>query len=259
MNISSYAGPVALLLIACGGRTVGNGTTPDVPDSGDAVDGGSGAEAGLEVSASDDAGPGAIAEAGPGVTPVLPIVDAGCLAMGDGQPTQPAPIPLPTGGVCAASVEPIAAWSLGGTGTSQYETGLDSSMSCNGEPSLQLASSTATGSDFGEMGNARTPGSTWLGQRLRLSAWIASSNVTGWAGLWMRVDSATQTGIGFDNMQCRSISGTTGWAEYEVVLDVPADADRVAYGILLSDQGEVWIDGVSLDVVDDCVPTTGCP
>jgi hypothetical protein len=94
---------------------------------------------------------------------------------------------------------------------------------------------------------------------LRLSGWVSSSAVTGWAGLWMRVDSATQTGIVFDNMQCRPISGTTGWAEYEIVLDVPADADLVAYGILLSDQGEVWIDGVSVDVVDDCAPTTGCP
>jgi hypothetical protein len=124
---------------------------------------------------------------------------------------------------------------------------------------LRLASSTATSNDFGEMGNARTPGPSWLGQRLRLSGWIASSAVTGWAGLWMRVDSEAQTGIAFDNMQCRPVSGTTGWAQIEVVLDVPLDADRVAYGVLLSDQGEVWIDGISLDVVDDCVPTTGCP
>jgi hypothetical protein len=132
-------------------------------------------------------------------------------------------------------------------------------MSCNGGPSLHLTSSTATGNDFGEMGNDRTPGPSWLGQRLRLTGWIQSNAVAGWAGLWMRVDSATQSAIAFDNMQCRSISGTTGWAQYEVVLDVPVDADRVAYGILLSDEGEVWLDGVSLDVVDDCVPTTGCP
>jgi hypothetical protein len=261
MNIARYAGPVGLLLLACGGRTIGsssntNGTTPQ--DSSDVPDGGAGTEAGVEVSASEDAGPGEIAEAGTGVTPVSPIAEAGCAAAG-GQPTQPLPVPLPSGSSCAATTEAIATWSLGGTGTSQYQSGFDSSTSCNGVPSLHLASSTATGSDFGEMGHAKTPGPSWLGQRLRLSGWVQSSAVTGWAGLWMRVDSATQSAIAFDNMQCRSISGTTGWALYQVVLDVPVDADRVAYGILLSDQGQVWLDGASLDVVDDCVPTTGCP
>jgi hypothetical protein len=261
MNIARYAGPLGLLLLACGGRTTGsndntNGSTPQ--DGSDVPDGGEGAEAGVAVSASEDGGPGEIAEAGTGVTPVSPIAEAGCAAAGD-QPTQPPPVPLPSGSSCAATTEAIAAWSLGGTGTSQYQSGFDTTMTCNSGPSLHLASSTATASDFGEMGNERMPGPPWLGQRLRLTGWIQSSAVTGWAGLWMRVDSATQSAVAFDNMQCRSISGTTGWAQYEVVLDVPVDADRVAYGILLSDAGEVWLDGVSLDVVDDCVPTTGCP
>lgn len=250
MNFAYYAGPVALVLLACGGSLAGG--TGAGQDSGVAVD----ASAGLEASSGQDAGPGAIAEAGSGVTAVA---EASCEAAGEGQPTQPASVPLPSGTSCAASVEAIAAWSLGGSGSSQYHTGFDSSTSCNGEPSLQLTSATATGDDFGEMGSAKTPGSSWLGHRLRLSGWVMSSAVTGWAGLWMRVDGASQTGIEFDNMQCRPISGTTGWAQYEVVLDVPADADLVAYGILLSNQGEVWLDGVSLDLVDDCVPTTGCP
>jgi len=247
MNFSCFVGPAGLVLLACGGKTVG---------STGAVDGSAGVEAGLEASVDLDTGSDAIADAG---LDTAATVDGACMAAGEGEPTQPAPVPLPSGSSCAATVEPIAAWSLGGSGSSQYQTGFDSTTSCNGGPSLHLASSTATGSDFGEMGNAKTPGSSWLGHRLRLSGWVSSSAVTGWAGLWMRVDTAAQTGIAFDNMQCRPVSGTSGWAQYQVVLDVPASADVVAYGVLLSDQGEVWIDGVSLDVVDDCTPTTGCP
>jgi len=129
---------------------------------------------------------------------------------------------------------------------------------CNAGPSLHLASSTASSSDFGEMGTAKAP-AAWLGQRVRLSGWIQSNAVTGWAGLWMRVDRGQTTGIAFDNMQCRAITGTTGWAEYEVVLDVASDATTVAYGVLLAGQGDVWLDGVSVDVTGTCTATTGCP
>jgi hypothetical protein len=131
-------------------------------------------------------------------------------------------------------------------------------MSCNGGPSLHLASSTASNNDFGEMGTGR-PAGAWLGQRVRLSGWVLSNAVTGWAGLWFRVDSGQTTGIAFDNMDCRAISGTTGWTQYEAVLDVAPDATDVAYGILLAGSGDVWLDGVTTSIVDTCVPTTGCP
>ena len=159
---------------------------------------------------------------------------------------------------CGASTESLDAWSLGGSAPSSYQAGFDSTTTCNGEASLRLASSTASPNDFGEMGRDRAPAS-WLGHRVRLSGWVRTSAVTGWAGLWMRVDSAQSTGIAFDNMQCRAITGTTDWTRYEVVLDVATNATNVAYGVLLAGQGSVWLDDVSLDVVDACEATTSCP
>ena len=38
--------------------------------------------------------------------------------------------------------------------------------------------------------------------------------------------------VAFDNMQNRSIKGTSGWQEYEVVLDVPQDAKVVGPEVL---------------------------
>lgn len=160
---------------------------------------------------------------------------------------------------CGPSAEPLASWFLAGSDPSQYQMGFDTTMTCNGGPALSLASSTATGpQQFGTAMMEKMPGS-FAGHRLRLSGWVLAQNVTGWAGLWMRVDTASQMGVAFDNMQCRPISGTGGWSQYQVVLDVESDAADVAYGILLADQGKVWLDGVTVEVVDSSVPTTGCP
>jgi hypothetical protein len=171
---------------------------------------------------------------------------------------QPSPISLPSDGSCQASTEPLTSWELEGSDPQQYQLGLDSSKTCSGSPSLHLGSSTATGSEnFATAMSEITPGS-YAGRRLRISAWVLSSSVSGWAGLWMRVDTSQETGVAFDNMQCRPIVGTTGWTQYQVVLDVTSDATNVAYGVLLADEGDVWIDGVRIEVVDSSVPTTGC-
>ena len=63
--------------------------------------------------------------------------------------------------------------------------------------------------------------------------------------------------VAFDNMQDRSIKGTTDWRRYEVVLDVPKDATGIALGILLTGTGEVWLNGARFEVVGSDVAVTG--
>lgn len=73
--------------------------------------------------------------------------------------------------------------------------------------------------------------------------------------LWLRVD-GPKGSLAFDNMQTRSIKGTTAWQNYEVVLDVAAEAKGIAFGILMSGTGSVWINSVKMDVVGTNIPTT---
>jgi hypothetical protein len=97
----------------------------------------------------------------------------------------------------------------------------------------------------------------YRGKRVRFSAHVKSSGVLTWAGLWMRVDGRSgEDSLAFDNMQGRPIKGTTDWKQYQVVLDVPAAATAVAFGILLDGGGSVWMSGVSLEVVEESVPVT---
>lgn len=65
----------------------------------------------------------------------------------------------------------------------------------------------------------------YVGQRLRLSAFLKTDDVQGWAGMWMRIDGKDEVPINFDNMDNRPISGTTEWRPYEVVLDIAPHAE----------------------------------
>jgi len=233
------------LVAACGGAT----TTAPGTDGGHAGDSASALDTGTIVDSGANLDVTVVTDSG------TPVEAAPC---SDASGTQPAPVPLPSGTSCSADVEPLATWFLAGMSPSLYTMAVGSSMSCNGGQSLHLSSSTSNPQTFGTAMLEKSP-AAWDGKRVRLSAWVMSSGVTGWAGLWMRVDSPQAMAVAFDNMQCRAISGTTGWAQYQVVLDVEHGFKDVAYGILLAGNGEVWIDGVSLDIVDDCVPTTACP
>jgi hypothetical protein len=97
----------------------------------------------------------------------------------------------------------------------------------------------------------------YRGKRVRLAAWVRTEAVTRWCGLWMRVDGANKRVLAFDNMESRPIRGTAGWTRHEVVLDVAAEAELVAFGVILDGTGAAWIDEVTFEVVGTDVPTTG--
>jgi len=89
-----------------------------------------------------------------------------------------------------------------------------------------------------------------------LSGFIQTKNVQQFTGLWMRIDSASDEILQFDNMNNRPIIGTTNWNRYSIVLDVPENSAIISFGILLTGKGEVWLDGLSFEVVDKNTPTT---
>jgi hypothetical protein len=148
-------------------------------------------------------------------------------------------------------------WILAGSKPASYETGVDRATAHAGKASAVLRSRVASVDGFGTLMQT-IKADRFLGKRVRLSGHVKADHVASWAGLWMRVDQAeSKASLAFDNMQDRPIQGTTDWRRYEVVLDVPADASNIAFGILLEGIGAVWLDAVALEVVDKTVPTTG--
>jgi hypothetical protein len=150
-------------------------------------------------------------------------------------------------------------WFLAGSKPALYETGVDPANMYSGMPSAYLRSKQPHVEEgFGTLMQTVSP-KDYLGRRVRFGAFVKSDSLERWAGLWMRVDDTANPKIplAFDNMQSRPIQGTTGWKEYEVVLDVPPTAADIAFGILLDGGGSTWISGVTVTEVGTNVPTTG--
>jgi hypothetical protein len=96
-------------------------------------------------------------------------------------------------------------------------------------------------------------------KRIRLNGYMKSSHLEHAAVLWLRVDSGVKI-VGFDNMimeNPRPVMGTTDWKKYNIVLDVPGNATSISYGALIMLSGQIWIDNLSIEIVDDSVETTG--
>ena len=155
--------------------------------------------------------------------------------------------------VVAAAAVPTG-WFLAGTDPKSYVVERDVSVKRDGKVSARLGS-TGPSKGFGTMMQS-FDADEYRGKRLKLSAWVKSKDVADWAGVWMRVDGEKQKSLAFDNMHNRAIKGTKDWVRYDVVLDVSAEATAIAYGILVSGEGSVWMNDVRFQVVDASTPVT---
>ena len=88
----------------------------------------------------------------------------------------------------------------------------------------------------------------YAGGRVVLAGWVKTEAASA-AQLWLRVD-AGRTVVAIDNMSDRPISSSTPWTEYRLVLDVPAGATALAFGLLLQGGGRAWVDDLSLTMAD---------
>ena len=97
----------------------------------------------------------------------------------------------------------------------------------------------------------------YRGHRWRMSASISAKSVSGWAGLLMRVDDSTGSLVSFGNMQDRPLRGSFDWQEHVVVLDFPAESDRITFGALLVGTGSVWVDDFLFEAEGADLQTAG--
>ena len=91
------------------------------------------------------------------------------------------------------------------------------------------------------------------GDKIKLTGYIKTENVTGTAGLWMRLDGENYKVYGFDNMQDRPIKGTTDWHEYSIELDYDENnVKSIVVGGLITGTGKLWMDNlhISIDGID---------
>lgn len=172
---------------------------------------------------------------------------------------QAQPMPLAVGGSFFGKQPKLRSWVQGwgltGTRPDAYEIRCDEVFTDCAVPILRTRAFKSEPFGMGSLTHSEGA-ETWRGRRVELRAELRSGAVDGWAGLWMRVDGSEGKVLAFDNMQNRALRGTTSFKWYSVVLDVPLDAEKVSFGVLLHGPGAVFIRELVFEEVDVNVSST---
>ncbi|MGD2115154.1 MAG: hypothetical protein PVG07_08875 [Acidobacteriota bacterium] len=180
---------------------------------------------------------------------ILPRAAAGCLVL------------LAT----SAQIDPPPGWGWVGRDTDAYELSLDPGGGRGGSDCVLIETVREPAEKSFAGVQQSVPAGPYRGGRLRLGAWVRTEDVTGWAGIYLRVDGRHRTDgpgrelLAVDNMRNRPIRGTSGWRRHDVVLDVPDEAVVVAFGTFLMGAGTLRVDDFELELVDSRVEVTRPP
>ncbi|MEZ5015795.1 MAG: hypothetical protein R2800_01980 [Flavipsychrobacter sp.] len=149
-------------------------------------------------------------------------------------------------------------WYKAGSVPSKYAMGVADSAGRQGGNAATIQSIKKRITGFGTLMQTSMPDS-FLGRRVRMTGYMRSVEVKGWAGFWLRVDKndGSRGHSAFDNMYDRRVVGTTDWNKYEIVLDINENTKQLAYGALLDGTGQIWFDDIEFEIVDETVATTG--
>ncbi|MGG0664570.1 AraC family transcriptional regulator [Viridibacillus arvi] len=151
--------------------------------------------------------------------------------------------------------EQIKGWSLSGTNPELYDFVVDGDVFHTGTKSgLLFAKGEANAQQFATIMQG-FQANDYKGKRLKLSCYIKTENVLK-CGAWLRIDNTSGDTIQFDNMDNRSIQGTTDWNHYSIILDVSEESASIHFGVLLIGTGKVWADGFRFEEVNEKVATT---
>ncbi len=146
-----------------------------------------------------------------------------------------------------------APWFITGDAAKSYEAGIDNGNTPSGKGAKMLRHVSGDGKGFGSL-MQQIAADKYRGQRIRFQAQVKAADVSNWAGLWMRVDTPDKHARTFYNSQDKPIKGSAGWQLRSVVLNVPADATAISFGVIDAGTGTVWIDALTLEVVGEDVP-----
>ena len=130
-------------------------------------------------------------------------------------------------------------WTTFGTG--DYDVTYDKVITQNGSVSGAIAS---TGDNVQFKALAYTIPANFGGKKIKLTGYLKTEGVEGFAGLWLRIDPQ----IAFDNMRSRKIEGTNDWKKYEIELKLDNRSQQIVFGGLISGTGKIWVDNLEITV-----------
>jgi hypothetical protein len=151
--------------------------------------------------------------------------------------------------------------------TSACTTGVDSTLEAEGTPNLAIVCEPVESGAV--VMNQEFNAAAFRGQRVRWSGMIRTDDaepfsagaVNGWptgANLTMRVlREGTNMVMGWSKSP--GLLGDTDWTAFEIVADIPLDAETIITGFGLSGSGRAWLTSPAFEIVGFDVPVTLLP
>ncbi|HTR42376.1 MAG TPA: sigma-70 family RNA polymerase sigma factor [Pseudomonadales bacterium] len=90
--------------------------------------------------------------------------------------------------------------------------------------------------------------SVLYGKRIRVTFWLKTREVHGWAGTFVIILGMDGRHMQYDDMSDRPVRGTSGWQQYEIITDLPKEPCIIYLGPDLYGPGELWADDFRIDL-----------
>jgi hypothetical protein len=139
----------------------------------------------------------------------------------------------------------LPGWAQAGDNFTDYVTGTQQSVPGYDSDAMFIRSTKTIPQGFSTVMKS-VPATAYLGKRVTLTGTIRTEDVIDRVGMWLRIDGPDNAPLGFDNMQDRPIKGTSEAREYTITMEVPANAQNMSYGVMLTSAGKVWFDEMQL-------------
>jgi len=148
-------------------------------------------------------------------------------------------------------------WSGGARG--DYEFAADSSTWSSGQWSVRVQSLVDRPDPAGASICQYLAASAYKGKRVRVTLHLRTQHAEPGAHMLFRADTASGLVAAFYNMSPQWVRGSSDWAEYSAVLDVPESASAIVFAGTLVNTGTLWMDDASIEVVDSQTKLTQPP
>jgi len=146
-------------------------------------------------------------------------------------------------------------WIKRGEAPDRFDMGIAKGEGQNGKNAATVKSIDNKKTGFGTLMQNSKP-DQFLGKKIKLIGYLKTKDVTGWAGLWMRVDKANDK-FHLDNMGERPLEGTHDWTKCEIIMEVPKNAVNLAFGGLIDGNGQIWFCNLKIETASDSEKVTG--
>lgn len=138
--------------------------------------------------------------------------------------------------------------------TQDYDFGVEHVDGALSEKSAFIKNTASAPNGYGTLSQGISA-EQYRGKHVRLSAMLKSKDADG-VQLFLRMDGPEEKVLEFRNMGDTPVKGTTDWKRYDIVLDVPQQAQAISYGYYLLGKGEAWADSFKIEVVGNDVPVS---